>query len=139
MGSEHRDRRRWRSRVFLPSSLRKTIRSQRIRTSRARKGGPRISSPPCPILVKKVRNVLQCFVADIALGQLARLRVLEQPHRVEHRAGDLCCVGRATEQSVKGCRYRNRFTHCIHADDKRSEEHTSELQSHVNLVCRLLL
>src|SRR5690242_15766287 len=24
-------------------------------------------------------------------------------------------------------------------DDKRSEEHTSELQSHVNLVCRLLL
>src|SRR5438477_6369477 len=25
------------------------------------------------------------------------------------------------------------------ADDLRSEEHTSELQSHVNLVCRLLL
>src|SRR5579864_6164161 len=25
------------------------------------------------------------------------------------------------------------------ADDHRSEEHTSELQSHVNLVCRLLL
>src|SRR5260370_9104972 len=24
-------------------------------------------------------------------------------------------------------------------DDKRSEEHTSELQSHLNLVCRLLL
>src|SRR5690242_21231359 len=26
-----------------------------------------------------------------------------------------------------------------HADAGRSEEHTSELQSHVNLVCRLLL
>src|SRR5690242_20889228 len=25
------------------------------------------------------------------------------------------------------------------ADSRRSEEHTSELQSHVNLVCRLLL
>src|SRR5690242_21139149 len=25
------------------------------------------------------------------------------------------------------------------ADERRSEEHTSELQSHVNLVCRLLL
>src|SRR5438477_4795920 len=25
------------------------------------------------------------------------------------------------------------------SDDNRSEEHTSELQSHVNLVCRLLL
>src|SRR2546427_3967711 len=32
---------------------------------------------------------------------------------------------------------RNAFaTHCIH---KRSEEHTSELQSQSNLVCRLLL
>src|SRR5690242_21033772 len=28
---------------------------------------------------------------------------------------------------------------CLHAVDVRSEEHTSELQSHVNLVCRLLL
>src|SRR5260370_23197786 len=26
-----------------------------------------------------------------------------------------------------------------HADNARSEEHTSELQSHLNLVCRLLL
>src|SRR5690242_21945003 len=28
---------------------------------------------------------------------------------------------------------------CIMSLKKRSEEHTSELQSHVNLVCRLLL
>src|SRR5690242_20973065 len=27
----------------------------------------------------------------------------------------------------------------VGGDDTRSEEHTSELQSHVNLVCRLLL
>src|SRR5690242_20987549 len=27
----------------------------------------------------------------------------------------------------------------VHIADHRSEEHTSELQSHVNLVCRLLL
>src|SRR5690242_21555732 len=27
----------------------------------------------------------------------------------------------------------------MHTKDSRSEEHTSELQSHVNLVCRLLL
>src|SRR5438477_8094560 len=32
-------------------------------------------------------------------------------------------------------RMRNVMTH----PDARSEEHTSELQSHVNLVCRLLL
>src|SRR5438477_6602198 len=29
--------------------------------------------------------------------------------------------------------------HAARADEIRSEEHTSELQSHVNLVCRLLL
>src|SRR5690242_21299830 len=28
---------------------------------------------------------------------------------------------------------------CMKAMSRRSEEHTSELQSHVNLVCRLLL
>src|SRR5260370_22249273 len=28
---------------------------------------------------------------------------------------------------------------CVNIDDNRSEEHTSELQSHLNLVCRLLL
>src|SRR5260370_1786460 len=28
---------------------------------------------------------------------------------------------------------------CLHLVVKRSEEHTSELQSHLNLVCRLLL
>src|SRR5260370_15050361 len=28
---------------------------------------------------------------------------------------------------------------CIFVDNGRSEEHTSELQSHLNLVCRLLL
>src|SRR5690242_21404065 len=31
------------------------------------------------------------------------------------------------------------LTGCVNKVRKRSEEHTSELQSHVNLVCRLLL
>src|SRR2546426_3164459 len=31
------------------------------------------------------------------------------------------------------------FSHEIHPDNLRSEEHTSELQSPCNLVCRLLL
>src|SRR5690242_20806426 len=42
------------------------------------------------------------------------------------------------------CRYglRNRSAQCVRRSipaARRSEEHTSELQSHVNLVCRLLL
>src|SRR5438477_12693413 len=32
-----------------------------------------------------------------------------------------------------------RFSWCRPQTSRRSEEHTSELQSHVNLVCRLLL
>src|SRR5690242_21308353 len=36
--------------------------------------------------------------------------------------------------------FKRRFCHCcLYNRPGRSEEHTSELQSHVNLVCRLLL
>src|SRR5690242_21636582 len=53
--------------------------------------------------------------------------------QVEHRfEGELLHVPRR-EVEKHGVRVRPVF-----ADD-RSEEHTSELQSHVNLVCRLLL
>src|SRR6267142_7168485 len=38
--------------------------------------------------------------------------------------------------SRSGCRDQ---AHTPHSVNWRSEEHTSELQSHVNLVCRLLL
>src|SRR5438477_8192683 len=34
---------------------------------------------------------------------------------------------------------RREFHHLGRHQERRSEEHTSELQSHVNLVCRLLL
>src|SRR5260370_23856906 len=35
--------------------------------------------------------------------------------------------------------HQRRLGHCSHLNGTRSEEHTSELQSHLNLVCRLLL
>src|SRR5207237_8972994 len=37
------------------------------------------------------------------------------------------------------CRPSPRRSRCSRARRRRSEEHTSELQSHLNLVCRLLL
>src|SRR4051812_50069794 len=37
------------------------------------------------------------------------------------------------------CSQANEQASSMHASGARSEEHTSELQSHVNLVCRLLL
>src|SRR5690606_40586621 len=42
---------------------------------------------------------------------------------------------RARPQHQHGCRQRK----CTRCPDERSEEHTSELQSRENLVCRLLL
>src|SRR4051812_18721334 len=38
-----------------------------------------------------------------------------------------------------GPEYEDDFVQFLKAKYRRSEEHTSELQSHVNLVCRLLL
>src|SRR5256885_12172785 len=38
-----------------------------------------------------------------------------------------------------GKRARHRFKRLLHATVRRSEEHTSELQSPCNIVCRLLL
>src|SRR5438477_5786362 len=57
---------------------------------------------------------------------LFRSVVLDHTKRSRHTC---CCAKRE-----HGC--------CRHAGEiilRRSEEHTSELQSHVNLVCRLLL
>src|SRR5690242_21301691 len=42
------------------------------------------------------------------------------------------------EDRLDGC-LRLGAAHVARLDELRSEEHTSELQSHVNLVCRLLL
>src|SRR4051812_49957549 len=53
---------------------------------------------------------------------------LQQPDDERLEVGDRV-HGRADSSSRGGCPRSN----------QRSEEHTSELQSHVNLVCRLLL
>src|SRR5690242_21492864 len=51
-------------------------------------------------------------------------------------------TGRELAGDLVGLGYQARYFHADVAsetDVARSEEHTSELQSHVNLVCRLLL
>src|SRR5690242_20979395 len=62
-------------------------------------------------------------------------------HRIQHghKVADRKIVEQQTVQAVEhftrsGAVFRQRAQ-----DSPRSEEHTSELQSHVNLVCRLLL
>src|SRR4051812_49753013 len=54
-------------------------------------------------------------------------RPCERPHHEEEREKVCQAVPDLFARSLRGRR------------DPRSEEHTSELQSHVNLVCRLLL
>src|SRR5438132_9941915 len=55
----------------------------------------------------------------------------------EARLGLLLFVWLASVIRVR--RWLKQFEHLAIADRKRSEEHTSELQSHSDLVCRLLL
>src|SRR5260370_37585708 len=45
-----------------------------------------------------------------------------------------CCAGQS-----RGCAVGHSSQSCSVRAHPRSEEHTSELQSHLNLVCRLLL
>src|SRR5256885_6545242 len=52
--------------------------------------------------------------------------------------GDALAAGLTSPASVASEILRTRHTPCV-ARDSRSEEHTSELQSPCNLVCRLLL
>src|SRR5260370_30391754 len=50
------------------------------------------------------------------------------------RLSSLTCSSLAPQQSDRTCRAEGEQVR-----EERSEEHTSELQSHLNLVCRLLL
>src|SRR5690242_21168921 len=57
---------------------------------------------------------------------------------IEYEADSPPVASRAGGRSSRPCwRYHTRS--CSRSSSSRSEEHTSELQSHVNLVCRLLL
>src|SRR5260370_32806585 len=50
-----------------------------------------------------------------------------------------CCIAPHYGHRFSNTPYRRINMSCIQSAHNRSEEHTSELQSHLNLVCRLLL
>src|SRR5207237_10764195 len=84
-------------------------------------------------------------LAESAAG-LAWRRQLCAADRVRQRRKPLAGASddtKARDRDSGGNRCRTRTNHSATADRKRfatlrSEEHTSELQSHLNLVCRLL-
>src|SRR2546430_6017961 len=61
-----------------------------------------------------------------------------QPRGPRSRARERHAQGGVLVLVLCACRRRRRAQH-EHEDSPRSEEHTSELQSQSNLVCRLLL
>src|SRR5690242_21466663 len=68
-------------------------------------------------------------------GRPAAMRPAEPDQSVPSR--DLTSA--RTPSTTPATTVRLRTTGCPQGQPLRSEEHTSELQSHVNLVCRLLL
>src|SRR5688572_32554575 len=57
----------------------------------------------------------------------------------ERGAGHVLDAAGNVEVTVSHCRCSCGVDHSVHSRGARSEEHTSELQSQSNLVCRLLL
>src|SRR5690242_21209094 len=57
----------------------------------------------------------------------------------ESRSKNLVIAGVVRLQTYRSLKFRDCFLEQAVVPVERSEEHTSELQSHVNLVCRLLL
>src|SRR5260370_3055407 len=67
-------------------------------------------------------------------------RIRRAEHRPESRRTSLSCPRLASSRRFSGLSQTILpFPHPEIPDCHRSEEHTSELQSHLNLVCRLLL
>src|SRR5690348_17992374 len=66
---------------------------------------------------------------------LFRSRGAAAQRRADHRAGEGEVAGRRERQVIRNVQRLE----VLRPDRERSEEHTSELQSPVHLVCRLLL
>src|SRR5205807_8696643 len=95
-------------------------------------------SPPA-IFPLSLHDALPIFARPV--GEL-RTRVSTRPARYRlHRGperGDRVSLGGGPHRSITGLGFRT-GPPSSHRDCCRSEEHTSELQSPCNLVCRLLL
>src|SRR6266480_6272818 len=102
------------------------IRSHRLAYLRRAVGVEVLVLPECALLRRNAVRLAAERCDDLAAGDDRRALVppgIDRPPHVVHGV-------------VTGI---SDVTHRREAGGERSEEHTSELQSHVNLVCRLLL
>src|SRR5260370_26861689 len=75
-------------------------------------------------------------LGDHRAARNERLLALWQ-RRIDVRNGHTCGAPKGSWRNREVLQFAD--MQCISANCRRSEEHTSELQSHLNLVCRLLL
>src|SRR5437016_9929964 len=74
-----------------------------------------------------------------SMRRAERGAVEEAPERILERIVELRRQGKQDEADKALAEFRRRHPDYRIAEEMRSEEHTSELQSLTNLVCRLLL
>src|SRR5690606_40690530 len=94
---------------------------------------PRSTLFPYPALFRSVER----FVEGLLYG-VRRVDFAEMPQHHLSAPDQSRRVGDVLARDVGGASV-NRLKHCVLFPDVRSEEHTSELLSRENLVCRLLL
>src|SRR3989449_6128537 len=100
--------------VFLEQILLALKHAGLLASARGAQGGYVLIKPP----------------AKGTLGQV--IRILDGP------VAPIGCVSKTAYKKCRDCPYAKK-TYCPLQDAMRSEEHTSELQSRLHLVCRLLL
>src|SRR5690242_21383950 len=89
----------------------------------------------CVQFVELARSVF--CIADRTAAVCWRLKTRRK--RFSFRDAPAAAARREGDTSPQALEVGGMMTAIATAIDRRSEEHTSELQSHVNLVCRLLL
>src|SRR5690606_41467555 len=97
-----------------------------------------------PIYTLPLHDALPIFTAKTLRDTLARHRALvldlyyrECRELAAHLSQSASRVGVSDELTSKTGLYATHFPQAFHKVPARSEEHTSELQSRENLVCRL--
>src|SRR6266566_5976008 len=86
----------------------------------------------------KVKEVYEVSEEELEFVFTDQISVFDKviPTLIPHKGETLCRTSAHWFQVVQDLGFR---THFLKVTDGRSEEHTSELQSPCNLVCRLLL
>src|SRR5260370_42504683 len=85
------------------------------------------------------RSILRCVFLFFFLMIRRPPRSTLFPYTTLFRSPNSSPVGSCRKENDPTVRIRRAPVHLECSQDVRSEEHTSELQSHLNLVCRLLL